>query len=199
MITNNEQVNNEHKVKYPNQMDFLNACDDLSKKLYGKSSIFLVECEDIAVGELTDAFANDLSPEDSIQALIEFDKKDQPKNGAELLNKYIRSLGKSDVHHALYEPEENNIDIVCFLPLSMSSKVMEIDDLCAEYRLQYFDGLLTCLAKYNHAGEDVDACISDNDIQLIREAYLERIADIELLASKYNINLGEIDRDSINT
>lgn len=198
-LTKNEQIKNEHEVKYPNQMDFLNACDDLSKKLYGKSSIFLVECEDIATGELTDAFANDLSPNDAIQALIQFDKKDQPKNGAELLNKYIRSLGKSQVHYALYEPEHNAIDIVCFLPLSMTSKTMEIDDLCAEYRLQYFDGILTCLAKYNNAGEDIDVCINDSDIQLIKEAYLDRIAEIELLASKYNVNLGEIDRESINT
>jgi hypothetical protein len=196
---NHDRMNIPTEVKYPDQTDFLNACDALSMKLYGKSSVYLIEHSDIGVGELTDAFANDLSPEESLKILIDIDDKYQPENGAELLNKYIRSLGKSSVHYALYEPENNAIDIVCFLPLSMTAKVMEIEDLCVEYRIQYFDGQLTCLAKYNDAGEDVDACINDSDIQLTREAYREHLSVIDVFASKHNMKLGDIDRDTINT
>jgi hypothetical protein len=77
MSTGDEKIKNEYKVTYPNQMDFLNACDDLSEKLYGKSSLYLVECEDTSVGVLVDAFANDLSPEEALQILIEYDKRDK--------------------------------------------------------------------------------------------------------------------------
>jgi len=190
----------ESKIKYPDQTDFLNECDALSVKLYGKSSIYLTECPDICVGELADAFANDLSPEESLNLLIEFDEKDQPKNVAELLNKYIRSLGKTDVHYALYEPENDAIDIVCFIELSMTAKVMEMEGMGAEYRLQYFDKLLTCLARYSdESGEDISHDINDNDIQLIKEAYREHIVAIELMAAKYKIKIDTIDRDTINT
>lgn len=197
---NAQNPNLQHKVNYPDLTEFLNACDALSQKMYGKSSLHLVECPDVAVGELNDAFANDLTPLKALGVLLAFDEKYQPENGAELLNKYIRSLGMSDVHHALYEPENNNIVIVCSLPLCMTAQAMKIEGLCAEYRIQLLNDSIVCFARYcDAAGEDINACISESDKQLIKTSYLKRIAIIESLAKSHGVVLGMIDKDNINS
>jgi hypothetical protein len=135
---------------------------------------------------------------DKVGELLTFKGKRCPKNAAEVINLYLESIAGTGAHFALYEPDNLIIDTVFYIALEATAKILGIDGLGAEYRIQLIGGYVNCRARYtDESGEDVDQKLSYDDTQLILEAYKDHIRPILALCAGLNIDEPAIDLSEI--
>jgi len=105
---------------------------------------------------------------------------------------------KNSTQHHMACEDDTFTDMVCFLPAEHTAKVMEIEGLWIEMRIQYLNDQITCLAKYGCEEDNVDLEIGERDLELTLDAYNENIDAIVALAKENNVTLPTINRIEVN-